>query len=293
MKDKPFIFDDGGEWQVFDLLKEGCAGVPHVARFKFRTVGHLDELHIHSRFIEIFFCMKGCVHYETEEGEVRILPGQVFVSRPDQPHRRVSSPKGMIFYRAVISVPQPRGGILGLPPAESRFFERAFMGFTQRVANASLRVRPAFERLFAACESDFSGTVERRLNIKAATLELLLALTETLLRSRKTQIFSCSRVEAIVQRMKEDPTAEYSIATLAHETALTPVALNSAFKRLTGLTPHAFLLDMRVQCARRELERGASISMVAAKYRFPSASHFATMFRRIIGRSPRDCQKPS
>ena len=43
MNDKPLIFDDGGEWQVFDLLKEGCAGVPLVSRSKFRAVSYVDD----------------------------------------------------------------------------------------------------------------------------------------------------------------------------------------------------------------------------------------------------------
>ena len=278
---------------MFDLLKDGCAGLPLVSRSKFRTVSYIDELHVHSRFVEIFFCMKGCVRYETVHGEMRILPGQVFASRPDQPHSRISSPKGMCLYRAVISVPPPPGGILDLSPPESRFLERAFMDFKQRVSQASARVRPAFERLFAVCETMTPGTAERRLNIKSAALELLLALAETLRHPQRTQFFSSPKVEAVIRRITEDPTAEYSVAALAREAALSPVALNNAFKRLTGLTPHAYLIDMRVQSARKELERGAAISVVAAKYRFPSPSHFATMFRRIVGRSPRDCRKMS
>ena len=293
MKDKPLIFDDGGEWQVFDLLKEGCAGVPLVSRSKFRAVSYVDELHVHSSFVEIFFCMKGCVRYETADGEMRILPGQVFASRPDQPHRRISSPKGMCLYRAVISVPLPRDGILDLPPSESRFLERSFRGFIRRVSQASVRVRPAFERLFTVCETMTPGTVERRLNIKSSALELLLALAETFQHPQREQPFSRPKVEAIIQRITEDPTADYSVPGLAREAALSPVALNNAFKRITGFTPHAYLLDRRVQNARRDIERGASIPMVAAKYRFPSASHFATVFRRIVGCSPRDCRKMS
>lgn len=290
MKDKPLIYDDGGEWQVFDLHREGCDGIPLVSRSKFRSVSYIDELHVHSRFVEVFFCMKGCVRYETEDGEVRILPGQVFASRPDQPHSRISSPKGMCLYRAVVSVPPPPGGILDLPPKDSRFIERAFMCFPERVSNASLRVRPAFERLFAACEEGRRGTAERRLNVKAAALDLLLALAETLRRPQRTTAYSSPKVEAIVKRIAMEPAEDYSVPSLAKEAKLSPVALNAAFKRLTGLTPHAYVLDMRVQCARRDLERGESIPVVAAKYRFPSAAHFATVFRRIIGCPPRDCR---
>ena len=55
MKDKPLIYDDGGEWQVFDLHREGCDGIPLVSRSKFRSVSYIDELHVHSRFVEVYW----------------------------------------------------------------------------------------------------------------------------------------------------------------------------------------------------------------------------------------------
>ena len=287
---KSLCHDDGGEWQVFDLRDDRCDGLPLVARSKFRHVCYGDELHVHRRCVEIFLCLKGSVSYETADGEARILPGEIFLSRPDQPHRRISSPKGMCLYRAIFGLPPPSGRVLGLTREETRFIVEAFMGFGRRTARASARARAAFERLFKVCETERRGTAGRRLNVKSAALELLLALVEVLQRPLPDQDYSCPKVEAIVRRIEADPSADYSVPFLAREAALSPVALNDAFKRLTGLTPHAYLLDVRVRRARAELERGHAIAAVAVKYRFPSPAHFATVFRRIVGLSPRDCR---
>jgi len=296
LKVKPLIFGDGnewdasGEWQNFDLRKDRCDGLPLVARVKFRSVCYGDEMHIHGNFVEIFLCLKGCVHYETESGLMRILPGQIFMSRPDQPHRRVSSPKGTCLYRAAFAAPKPPGRILGLSQAESRFFARTFMEFPRRVSTASNRVRTAFERLFAACDAERPGTTIRRLCVKSAALELLLALAETVRSQDQSPPYSNAKVEEIVRQIEKAPEADYSIPFLANAAALSSVALNDAFKRLTGLTPHAYLLDVRARRAREDLERGHAIAVVAAKYRFPSPAHFSTVFRRIFGLSPRDCK---
>ena len=290
-KVKSLGHDDGGEWQVFDLRRDLCDGLPIVARSKFRQVCYGDEMHVHRHCVEIFLCLKGSVSYETADGEVRILPGEIFLSSPDQPHRRISSPKGMCLYRAIFGLPRPSGRILGLTREETRFIVQAFMGFGRRTASASARVRSAFERLFKVCETERRGTAGRRLNVKSAALELLLALVETLQSPSPCTDYSCPKVEAIVRRIEEEPSADYSVPFLAREAALSSVALNNAFKRLTGLTPHAYLLDVRVRRARADLERGQAIAAVAAKYRFPSPAHFATIFRRIVGLSPRDCRE--
>lgn len=290
-KAKSFVHDDGGEWQVFDLRKERCDGLPVVSRSKFRSVCRHDVPHVHPQCVEIFFCLKGCVRYEVGNGKVeKILPGQIFLSRPDQPHCRVSSPKGMCLYRAIFEIPKPSGRVLGLSKEDTRLLVEAFTGFRRRVSTAPARVRAAFERLFAACETGRRGSAFRRLNVKSAALELLLALAEAVRQREPVRGAANPRVEELVRRIDGDPAADYPISFLSGEAALSPVALNTAFKRLTGMTPHAYVLDARVRCARADLARGMSITAVAKRYRFPSAAHFATVFRRIVGLSPHECR---
>ena len=75
---------------------------------------------------------------------------------------------------------------------------------------------------------------------------------------------------------------------LARRAALSAVAFYVAFKRATGLPPHAFLLDLRVKAAARDLKSPeVSVADVAKHYGFSSPQHFATAFKRIMGVSPR------
>jgi len=95
-------------------------------------------------------------------------------------------------------------------------------------------------------------------------------------------------VKTIVERLRKMPTENCPVENLAQEAALSVVAFTDAFKRATGLPPHAFLLEQRVKAVRISLaDPLKSIATIAAKYRFSSSQHFATVFKRITGPTPR------
>lgn len=289
----PFVFNDGGEWIVYDLRRDRCVGLPLVARSNFRSFSQCARMHVHSGCVEVFLCLKGRARFRTEEGDVRVMPGQVFISGPDQSHCRISSSKGLRLYRAVFALPRPTKCVLGLSAEETRYLVRSLAAFPGRVTSVSDHVREAFERIFDICGKDDPGTVPRRLGARAAALELWLALADSANRPKSSDRGCHPKVAEIVGRIEADPTADYPCIALAREAMLSPVAFNRAFRQLTGFTPHAFLLMVRVQHAREELAQGRTISAVATKYRFPSTAHFSTTFRGILGVRPTDCRKVS
>ena len=88
--------------------------------------------------------------------------------------------------------------------------------------------------------------------------------------------------------MRRHPESDYPLETLARQAALSTAAFNDAFKRVTGLPPHAFLLDVRIKAAAYDLEDDSmSVAAIAKRYGFSSPQHFATAFKRIMGVSPR------
>ncbi|KVV51578.1 AraC family transcriptional regulator [Burkholderia territorii] len=67
---------------------------------------------------------------------------------------------------------------------------------------------------------------------------------------------------------------------------LSPSYLIRAFNARYGMTPHAFLIDRRVQYGRAELRRGRPIAEVALDAGFADQAHFQRAFRRIAAATP-------
>lgn len=67
---------------------------------------------------------------------------------------------------------------------------------------------------------------------------------------------------------------------------LSPSYLIRAFNARYGMTPHAFLIDRRVQYGRTELRRGRPIADVALDAGFADQAHFQRAFRRIAAATP-------
>ncbi len=92
------------------------------------------------------------------------------------------------------------------------------------------------------------------------------------------------RVLAFIEAHLED---EIAVADLAQVACLSQFHFIRAFKAATGLPPHRFVGERRLQQAKRLIERGdLTLSEVALACRFSSQANFSRAFRRALGMSP-------
>ena len=287
VQDEPIFYEDGPNWRIVDLRPHGADCMPLFAFGNFGAVRPGAALHVHSGRMEACLCLKGKVIYETDALAYPVLPGHVFISRPDEPHRRRNNPKGLSLYRILIDLPPKGGRILGLTEAESSCIVTALKKIPFRVFHATDRLRSAFVRLFSVFDAHSEDAVVHRLEMRNAALELLLALIESPYAPHSAKCRPTAKVKEIAKRISEHPEQEYPVAALAAEASLSSFSFSEAFKRMTGLTPHAYLVDQRVRHAYADLKacRG-SIKSVSIKWRFSSPQHMAVAFKRIIGVTP-------
>jgi AraC family transcriptional regulator len=84
-----------------------------------------------------------------------------------------------------------------------------------------------------------------------------------------------------------DLTGGTSLSEIAKACGLSVSHFSRAFRRSTGLAPHAWLLNVRVEAAKALLrQRGSSLSMTALACGFADQSHFTRVFTRRVGLSP-------
>ncbi|MDE3276378.1 MAG: AraC family transcriptional regulator [Verrucomicrobiota bacterium] len=290
----PIKYVDEGGWRNVDLRVDGVDCVPLFGTASIHAISPGAEMHVHPGCIEFCLCVKGNLRYATTDGEYRVLPGQIFVSQPEQPHRRCNNPKGMRLYQILFRLPAKGESVLGLTERETSFLVGALRRFPYRLCPSPPRVVELFRRLCDLQTSEKRGTLVRKLKMRSAALELFLALAEAPYMSPTEKGLPNAKLKAIVDRMNDHPELDFPIERISAEAALSSGAFTDAFKRTTGLTPHAYLIDVRVRKARADLEKGNEpVAVVAKRYRFPTARHFATVFKRIIGMSPRQCRPSS
>ena len=90
-----------------------------------------------------------------------------------------------------------------------------------------------------------------------------------------------------IDRMRSDYPRDLRLDDLAQPLGLTAFQLIGLFRRTTGLTPHAYLTQVRLNAACRQLRRGLSIADVAAATGFYDQSALTRHFKRCYGITPR------
>lgn len=79
---------------------------------------------------------------------------------------------------------------------------------------------------------------------------------------------------------------EVSIETLAQRVGFSQGYLLRAFKHEVGVTPHAYQIALRVDCAKDLLASGVDISQVAAETGFHDQSHLTRTFKKYVQTTP-------
>lgn len=276
-KDKP------GERGV-DLRPFGIDCIPYVGSSRFQQRRRGTVYHVHPGCVEICLCMKGRLLFESDGACFPFLPGSVFVSYPNQPHRMQANPKGLTVASLLFKIPRSGARILDLPAQESAFLVRSLTGFRKRIFQASARVKREFVRVFEIYDSGHPNRASNRLMMRTAVLELLLALIES---AKSTQPTEHSIFSDIAKRMSADPRTDYPLAELAREADLSKFAFSEAFKRVVGLPPHAWLIECRVRAAQKFLRTTRQpVKDIALSTGFYSSQHLTTAFKLSTGISP-------
>ena len=90
--------------------------------------------------------------------------------------------------------------------------------------------------------------------------------------------------EIIIQRMVDPP----SLNELSEEVGLSLKKLKEGFKEIYGDTVYAFLLDHKMNYARKLLERGQkNVNEIGLTIGYSTASHFIAAFKKKFGTTPK------
>jgi transcriptional regulator GlxA family with amidase domain len=95
------------------------------------------------------------------------------------------------------------------------------------------------------------------------------------------------RVEKVLQVMRDDLSAELSLAGLAHSVNLSVWRLSHIFRSEVGMSPIQYLRILRIEKARHLLETSfLSVKEITHLVGLKDESHFVRDFKKAYGMSP-------
>jgi len=97
-------------------------------------------------------------------------------------------------------------------------------------------------------------------------------------------------IEQLKLQLSENLDQDISVKQLATAQQANSYTLLRHFKAATGITPHAYRLNCRIELARRLLQEGLELSQVALECGFFDQSHFHRHFKAITTVTPKEYQ---
>jgi AraC family transcriptional regulator len=90
----------------------------------------------------------------------------------------------------------------------------------------------------------------------------------------------------IIAMLAAAPTASWTLEAMAAEAGLSPFHFQRMFRKSLGITPQAFLDDLRIDAAKCLIRQGMPLAEVAVASGYCHQSHFTRAFRSATGTTP-------
>ena len=95
-----------------------------------------------------------------------------------------------------------------------------------------------------------------------------------------------ARLKLAADFIHEHCTQDLSLDDISAHAGLSTSYLFRAFRKQYDMTPHAYLLNRRVQYAQEKLRQGATIADAALEAGFADQAHFQRVFKRLLAATP-------
>src|SRR5262249_35027343 len=131
--------------------------------------------------------------------------------------------------------------------------------------------------------------------LESLVRQLMVHLLRSHLAIRRTPCIETSRAGPVDRRLRraiefmhDNYSRELDLGEIAAAAYLSEFHFARMFKQITGVTPHNYLANLRLERARKLLlETELPISEIAAMVGYQSQSHFTRLFRSVAGITPR------
>ena len=255
------------------MLRCAMAGVEAVEA----STRHTFPRHTHEQF-GIGLVYSGAQRSYSCRGMVEALPGDTITVNPGEVHDGASIGGDARSWRILYFDPALVADLIH-DITEGR---TSVCEFSHPVLKrTSLAER--FHTLFSSVTAEIKGEAIQH-------EESLLAMLADVMRAHRDCSDERAAPDVIVRARRlidDNPAAPVTLADLALESGLSRFQVLRGFAKATGLTPHAYLVQRRIQATRRLLAQGTPLAEAAAACGIADPIQMTRIFVRNYGVSPR------
>jgi AraC-like DNA-binding protein len=209
-----------------------------------------------------------------------IGPGDMIVLNPEEAHAGGSLASGSWTYRALyVPADLMRQIMAEFPPGPA-----TVPWFTAEVVRDP-HVAALLSRFHTLSESPGSSALQQEACL-AEGLTLLAGRHAGVRRLPRSPGRESQGIRLARELLHEHAEDNVTLRDLASRTGLTPSYLCRVFQQATGMTPHAYQIQIRVRRARTLLLAGCPIAQAAVQAGFWDQAHLTRHFKATMGLSP-------
>lgn len=278
--------DDQYIWtEDMKVLPREQLSIPGLHMIGYRNFRHsYEELNLHyHNTMEIVVTLKGKHHFIADNKLHTLYGGDIFMTTPKEPHGGSNSPQAIsefVWFQFDLSSPKD---FLGLPDKYNQYVFEQLINYHHRTKKAHAKDLPLLkDAFFLLASNNIQQQILGYNSFIHFVVNNLCRFDTSLQQSRDEDAI----YEAMTY-MNSHLTENLNIDAIAEYVHLSPTRFKVKFKEYVGITPHAYIISLRVDTAKVLLKNPLySITQIAYMLNFSSSNHFATVFKKYTGYTP-------
>jgi AraC-like DNA-binding protein len=214
--------------------------------------------------------------------EVVATPGTLTFINPEEVHTGGSGTNHAYRYRALY----PTQSLLSQLWCDLTGHENYLPYFRVATARDEDAVR-CIARLHRVLETSTSALERESLLLESLAL---LLRRYAHVRTESNPVRDMRRIQCAKEFMDAHLSENLSLEHIAAAVNLSPYYFARTFQQVAGLSPHSYLVQRRIACAKRLIRKKVSLAQVALESGFCDQGHLNRLFKRYLGITPTQYQ---
>jgi AraC-like DNA-binding protein len=270
-------------------------GIRHIRRMERHQAQPPMAPHTHgpSEF-EILYLARGRQTQVINHRRYTMTGGDLLLARPGDLHETGPDPeeRGIAYWVSIVWPPSARD-FVGLAGVLAKSLAAALAGLLDDRRIVLIKGHPGMRRDLDDCLPKAAITPQMAVRIQNRIVHFLLAVVDcAMLEGNPRADGWVRRVVAFIDQQLGERLDD---GLLARHFGLSKPWFVSRFRREVGMPPMQFIQHRRVERAQRRLVEAPDVTIteIAFDCGFATTEHFATVFKRYAGMSPRDFRAAS